>query len=186
MLRSVRPSALTTPAVTVDSKPERAADGDDELADAQLRRVAELRRAGSSSPSACTTARSVHGSLPTTRPASSSPSLRRTRTSLVPLDDVVVGQQEAVRREQHAGAAPPRSPCPTRRFTTAGRSSSATRTTALEKASSALRCRRVAGLSASVGGGVVAAVGDEVLPEPGHGPYPFEVRCPILRVLCFK
>ena len=60
--------------------------------------------------SAWTTARSVHGSLPTTRPASSRPSPRRTRTRLVLADDVVVGEQEAVRREQDAGAGalPPR------------------------------------------------------------------------------
>ena len=41
MLRKVRPRALMTPAVTVDSKPKRTADGDNELTDAQTRRIAE-------------------------------------------------------------------------------------------------------------------------------------------------
>ena len=41
---SDRPSALTTPAVTVPGEAERVADGDDELTDAQPRGVAERRR----------------------------------------------------------------------------------------------------------------------------------------------
>ena len=53
--------------------------------------------------SACTTATSVHGSAPTTRPATSRPSFSRTRKRLRAADDVMVGEQEAVGREQESG-----------------------------------------------------------------------------------
>ena len=68
MLRRVRPSALSTPAVTVESKPNGLPMA---TANCPTRSRAESPNAAKGSPleSACTIARSVQGSAPTTRPA---------------------------------------------------------------------------------------------------------------------
>ena len=81
---------------------ERAADGHDQLADPQTRPSRRAWHAASRAASAWTTARSVQGSVPTSRPAKSRPSLRRTRSRSLVADHVSVGQQKAVGREQDA------------------------------------------------------------------------------------
>ncbi len=83
MLRKLRPRALTTPAVTVESKPNglpMATTSCPTRSSDELPSVA----CGSPDASAWTTATSVHGSAPTTRPATSRPSFRRTRKRPAP------------------------------------------------------------------------------------------------------
>ena len=53
--------------------------------------------------SAWTTARSVQGSAPTSRPVSSRPSPKRTRYLVLIADHMGVGEQKAIRCEQDTG-----------------------------------------------------------------------------------
>ena len=82
---------------------ERVADRDRDLADAHGARVAE-RRPRQRPPRrrrGCT-ARSVSGSRPTTSASSARPSVIVTRVAFARADDVGVGQDEAVGREDRA------------------------------------------------------------------------------------
>ena len=112
-------------------KAERAADGHDELADAQRGRIAQLgvrqrSRLGLN-----------HGKIGPRVGADDAAGdflavAEADAHALVSLDDVMIGQQEAVGREQDAGAGAFPPTAAARRLTTAGRSRSATSTTTLE------------------------------------------------------
>ena len=107
MLRKVRPRALTTPAVTVESKPNGLPIATTSW---PTRRPADSPSCACGNPdaSACTTATSVHGSAPTTRPETSRPSFKRTRNAARAPDDVMVREQKAVGREQKPRPRPAR------------------------------------------------------------------------------
>ena len=107
MLRKVRPRALITPAVTVESKPNGLPIATTSW---PTRRPADSPSCACGNPeaSACTTATSVHGSAPTTRPETSRPSFKRTRTRLEPSHHVMVREQKAVGREQEPRPRPAR------------------------------------------------------------------------------
>ena len=108
--RMERPSALTTPAVTAALETQRAPDGDDELADHEVLRLARARPRSAPPPaSKRTTPRSLGGSSPSTsagdrRPvrerhayvaAAASPAAARCRR---PAHDVAVGDGGGVSR----------------------------------------------------------------------------------------
>ena len=83
--RSERPSAETTPAVTVEFEAERIADRDHQLAAPQPLGIAERRRRQRNpSRSTRTSARSVSGSSPTTRAVRVRPSAVVTATRAAP------------------------------------------------------------------------------------------------------
>ena len=101
--RMVRPSALTTPEVTVAWKPERIADRDDELARAQRRRVAEGGEARrcvvdlhDGEIGVGIVADEIRGML--------LPSLNVARMDGGAAHDVAVRERESVRREKETGA----------------------------------------------------------------------------------
>ena len=103
-VRSERPSALTTPAVTVQSKPNGLPTA---TAIWPTRSADESPNATGVRSGACsrTTARSVSGSSPTRWPGSLRPSSSVTRDALGAADDVAVGQHVAVGREHEARTA---------------------------------------------------------------------------------
>ena len=72
--RIERPSADTTPVVTVDFESQRIADRNHQLAAAQVLRVAERGKVQSRDASARSSARSVSGSTPSTRASVTPPS----------------------------------------------------------------------------------------------------------------
>jgi len=94
MLRRLRPRALTTPAVTVDSKP-RGLPMATTSWPTRSRDESPSAACGRPSASARTTARSLHGSAPTTR--AHLPAVGEAEGDAVAAaDDVMVSEQQAV------------------------------------------------------------------------------------------
>ena len=103
MLRRVRPRRADHPGRDRRFKPERTADGHDELADAQGRRVAQLGvrqpagfRLNDGEVGPRVVADDAAGQFLAVAEADAD--------AVVALDDVMVGEQEAVGREEDAGA----------------------------------------------------------------------------------
>ena len=100
----LRPSALTIPCGHARAEPERVADRHRDVADAQLRRVGEDRRAQAGELETLITARSSVGKVPTSVPLSWLARRRGDGEGLGGPDDVGVGDDVAVRVEDDPGA----------------------------------------------------------------------------------